>query len=48
MLRRARDIPQQYPDLIVRIAGLNARFIDLSPLEQDEIITRAEQAITRQ
>ncbi len=44
MLRKARNLPEQYPDLIVRIAGLNARFIDLSPLEQDEIITRAEQA----
>lgn len=44
VLREARDHPALYPDLIVRIAGFNARYIDLSSLEQNELIQRAEVA----
>jgi formate C-acetyltransferase len=34
--------PEHYGDLVVRVAGLSARFIDLAPLEQQELIERAE------
>jgi formate C-acetyltransferase len=44
ILRNAQVRPERYPDLMVRIAGFNARFIDLSPLEQEEMIHRAEAA----
>jgi pyruvate-formate lyase len=40
----AREHPEDFQDLVVRIAGLNARFAELSRLEQDEIIRRAEAA----
>ena len=33
---------ERYPDLLVRITGFNARFVDLAPVEQDELIQRAE------
>jgi formate C-acetyltransferase len=41
-LRDAKEHPERYRDLVVRIAGLNARFVELSDLEQDELIRRAE------
>jgi formate C-acetyltransferase len=41
-LRAARDHPEAFQDLVVRIAGLNARFVELSRVEQDEMIRRAE------
>jgi formate C-acetyltransferase len=43
-LRAARCEPERYRDLVVRIAGLNARFVELSPVEQDELIRRADLA----
>lgn len=43
-LLAARENPSAYKDLVVRIAGLNARFIELSQAEQDEIIRRAKLA----
>ncbi len=43
-LKAAKLHPERYQDLVVRIAGLNARFIELSIREQDEIIRRAELA----
>ena len=43
-LRRAQKHPDRYRDIVVRIAGLNARFVELSQLEQDELIRRAEAA----
>lgn len=42
MLREAQRNPEKYQDLVVRIAGFCARFIDLSPAEQEELIQRAE------
>jgi formate C-acetyltransferase len=45
LLRQVLAYPEQHGDLMVRIAGFNARFVDLSQLEQEEIIARAE-AIT--
>lgn len=42
-LHDAQIHPERHSDLMVRVAGFNARFIDLSRLEQDEVIRRAEQ-----
>lgn len=44
LLRSAMADPRRYRDLVVRVAGLNARFVELSPAEQQELIDRAEQA----
>ncbi|MFC2006253.1 pyruvate formate lyase family protein [Chloroflexota bacterium] len=42
-LRKAKKHPEQYKDLIVRVAGYSAYFILLAPEVQDEIIARTEQ-----
>jgi len=42
MLRRAQHDPDSYRDLVVRVAGLNARFVELSKVEQEELAVRAE------
>jgi trans-4-hydroxy-L-proline dehydratase len=39
-LRRAREEPQRYRDLIVRVAGYSDYFVDLTDELQDEIIRR--------
>ena len=44
-LRKAKEHPEQYKDLIVRVAGYSAYFVLLSPEVQDEIINRTEQAL---
>ncbi len=36
----ARQHPEKYPDLIVRVCGFSAKFTSLSPEWQDEVITR--------
>jgi len=41
-LRAAQQHPEQYRDLIVRVAGYSDYFCDLSQALQDEIITRTE------
>lgn len=43
-LREAQNHPERFRDLVVRVAGLNARFVELSRLEQEELIRRAELA----
>jgi len=43
-LRAAQDHPEQYRDLIVRVAGYSDYFCDLGSALQDEIIARTEQA----
>lgn len=40
-LEDAQKHPEKYPDLIVRVAGYSAVFIDLSTDIQDELISRA-------
>jgi formate C-acetyltransferase len=40
-LHDAQRRPERHRDLVVRVAGLNARFIELDRLEQDELIERA-------
>jgi pyruvate-formate lyase len=42
VLREARAHPERHGDLLVRIAGFNTRFVDLAPVEQAELIRRAE------
>jgi formate C-acetyltransferase len=41
-LREAQQFPEQYRDLIVRVAGYSDYFCDLNPDLQDEIIRRTE------
>jgi formate C-acetyltransferase len=41
-LRAAKENPQDYRDLIVRVAGYSDYFCDLSEALQDEIIARTE------
>jgi len=40
VLRKAKEHPDQYPFLLVRISGYSVYFSDLSPELQDEIIAR--------
>ncbi len=44
-LRRAQKNPEQYRDLIVRVAGYSDYFCDLSQALQDEIIARTEHGL---
>jgi pyruvate-formate lyase len=44
-LLAAQKDPEKYRNLIVRIAGYSAYFVDLSPAQQAEIIARTEQMI---
>ncbi len=41
-LRDAQVHPEHHKDLLVRVAGFNARFVDLAPIEQEELIARAK------
>ena len=41
VLEDAQKHPENYPDLIVRVAGYSARFVDLTPDVQDELLSRA-------
>ena len=41
-LAAARDNPEKYRDLIVRVSGYSAIFVNLSDIAQEEIIRRAE------
>ncbi len=41
-LRAARENPERYSDLLVRVAGFSTRFVDLAPAEQEELIQRAD------
>ena len=40
VLMEARDHPEKYPNLLVRVSGYSAYFSDLTPGMQDEIIDR--------
>ena len=41
-LKEAKVHPEKYPDLIVRIGGFSAYFVQLSPEIQDDVIYRSE------
>ncbi len=41
----ARAHPERWPNLMVKVAGFSARFVDLSEEEKDEIIARTMQRI---
>ena len=41
-LKEAQAHPEQYRDLIVRVAGFSAFFVELSKPIQDEVIKRTE------
>jgi formate C-acetyltransferase len=43
-LRAAQIHPERYGDLLVRISGFSARFVELTRQTQDEIISRTEQS----
>jgi formate C-acetyltransferase len=40
----AQKNPEKYRDLVIRIAGYCAYFVDLSPSQQAEIIARTEES----
>jgi formate C-acetyltransferase len=44
-LLAAQKNPESYQDLIVRVAGYSAYFVDLSKGLQDSIIKRTEQSL---
>ncbi len=44
-LREAQQNPEQYRDLVVRVAGYSAFWVELSPDVQEEIISRTEHTL---
>ena len=42
MLRAAQQNPEQYQDLVVRVAGFSEFFVRLTPDLQQDIIARME------
>ena len=44
-LRKAQAHPEDYHNLVVRIAGFSAYFVDMTPAMQEDIISRAEHSI---
>jgi pyruvate formate-lyase/glycerol dehydratase family glycyl radical enzyme len=42
VLRQAQEMPEEYRDLVVRIAGFSAYFVELYKASQDDIIRRTE------
>jgi pyruvate-formate lyase len=45
MLREAQKNPEEYQNLVVRVSGYNARFVDLAKFVQDAIIERTEHSL---
>ena len=45
-LLAAQKDPEKYRNLVVRIAGYSAYFVDLSPMQQAEIIARTEEQLS--
>ncbi len=44
-LRAAQEHPEEYANLVVRISGYNARFVELNKFVQDSVIERTEHAL---
>jgi len=45
ILKKAKKTPEKYKDLVVRVAGYSALFINLEPATQDDIIARTEHSL---
>ena len=45
MLREAQEKPKDYEDLVVRIAGFSAYFVEVYKEAQDDLIRRTEMAV---
>ncbi len=45
MMRRAQEEPQEHKDLVVRIGGFSAYFVQLTKDVQDDVIMRNEQGV---
>jgi len=45
MLREAQKHPEQYQNLVIRVSGYNAHFVDLAKFVQDAVIERTEHAL---
>jgi len=41
----AKEHPEKYRDLVVRVAGFSAYFIELAPEVQDDIIARSTHSV---
>ena len=41
----AREHPERWPNLMVKVAGYSARFVDLTEEEKTEIIARTSQRL---
>jgi len=41
-LLKAKEKPEEYRDLLVRVRGFSAYFVDLDPWMQEQIIERTE------
>ena len=44
-MRKAQDDPEEYKNLVVRIAGYSAYFVELTPDCQEDLISRTENQI---
>ena len=44
-LRKAQEHPENYHNLVVRIAGFSAYFVDMTTEMQNDIIARAEHSV---
>ena len=44
-LREAQKHPEEYADLMVRVAGYSALFVSLDPAMQEDIIMRTEHSM---
>jgi formate C-acetyltransferase len=44
-MRRAQQTPEEYKDLVVRIGGFSAYFVQLTQSMQDDVIMRNEQGV---
>jgi len=44
-LRAAQEHPEQYKDLVVRVVGYSAFFVELDRIVQDDIIRRTEHGV---
>jgi len=44
-LRKAQQDPEKYKNLVIRVSGYNARFVDLAKFVQDAVIERTENSL---